>query len=155
MNIAADHAPTVDALERHISAAAEALAASQKSDGHWCFELEADATIPAEYVLLRHFRGESPDLELERLIGAYLRRVQGLNARAIVHQLKREGLLNQRPPNPAGEPASIGPRFRKLRWQRGELTDSVFESQGFFFSNVLSQDARERAIGAGMRMFAP
>jgi len=77
MNIAADHAPTVDALERHISAAAEALAASQKSDGHWCFELEADATIPAEYVLLRHFRGESPDLELERLIGAYLRRVQG------------------------------------------------------------------------------
>jgi squalene-hopene/tetraprenyl-beta-curcumene cyclase len=77
MNIAADHAPTVDALERHISAAAEALAASQKSDGHWCFELEADATIPAEYVLLRHFRGESPDLELERLIGAYLRRIQG------------------------------------------------------------------------------
>jgi squalene-hopene/tetraprenyl-beta-curcumene cyclase len=77
MNIAADHAPTVDALERHISAAAKALAARQKSDGHWCFELEADATIPAEYVLLRHFRGESPDLELERLIGAYLRRIQG------------------------------------------------------------------------------
>jgi squalene-hopene/tetraprenyl-beta-curcumene cyclase len=77
MNIAADHAPTVGALERHISAAAEALSACQKSDGHWCFELEADATIPAEYVLLRHFRGESPDLELERLIGAYLRRIQG------------------------------------------------------------------------------
>ena len=77
MNIAADHAPTVDALERHISAAAKALVARQKSDGHWCFELEADATIPAEYVLLRHFRGESPDLELERLIGAYLRRIQG------------------------------------------------------------------------------
>ena len=77
MNIAANHAPALDALERHISAAAEALAARQKSDGHWCFELEADATIPAEYVLMRHFRGESPDLELERLIGAYLRRIQG------------------------------------------------------------------------------
>ncbi|MBV8426301.1 MAG: squalene--hopene cyclase, partial [Hyphomicrobiales bacterium] len=38
---------------------------------------EADATIPAEYVLLRHFRGEDPDLELERLFGAYLRRIQG------------------------------------------------------------------------------
>ena len=24
-------------------------------DGHWLFELEADATIPAEYVLLEHF----------------------------------------------------------------------------------------------------
>ena len=77
MTIAADHAPALDALERHISAAAEALAAHQKSDGHWCFELEADATIPAEYVLMRHFRGENPDLELERLIGAYLRRIQG------------------------------------------------------------------------------
>ena len=77
MNIAANHAPALDALERHISAAAEALAARQKSDGHWCFELEADATIPAEYVLMRHFRGESPNLELERLIGAYLRRIQG------------------------------------------------------------------------------
>jgi squalene-hopene/tetraprenyl-beta-curcumene cyclase len=77
MNIAADHAPPLGALEHHICAAAEALAAGQKSEGHWCFELEADATIPAEYVLLRHFRGESPDLELERLIGAYLRRIQG------------------------------------------------------------------------------
>jgi squalene-hopene/tetraprenyl-beta-curcumene cyclase len=77
MTIAANHAPALDALERHISAAAEALAAHQKSDGHWCFELEADATIPAEYVLMRHFRGENPDLELERLIGAYLRRIQG------------------------------------------------------------------------------
>ena len=49
----------------------------QHEDGHWCFELEADATIPAEYVLLRHFRGEKPDLELERLIAVYLRRIQG------------------------------------------------------------------------------
>ena len=49
----------------------------QREDGHWCFELEADATIPSEYVLLRHFRGEQPDLELERLIAVYLRRIQG------------------------------------------------------------------------------
>ncbi len=77
MNVALDHAPSLDALERHISAGAEGLLARQRSDGHWCFELEADATIPAEYVLLRHYRGESPYLELERLIGAYLRRIQG------------------------------------------------------------------------------
>ena len=41
------------------------------------FELEADATIPAEYVLMRHFRGEPVDAELERKIAVYLRRIQG------------------------------------------------------------------------------
>ena len=51
--------------------------ARQREDGHWVFELEADATIPAEYVLLRHFRGEERDIGLERRIAAYLRRVQG------------------------------------------------------------------------------
>jgi squalene-hopene/tetraprenyl-beta-curcumene cyclase len=40
------------------------------------FELEADATIPAEYLLLRHYLGEPDDLELERKIGVYLRRIQ-------------------------------------------------------------------------------
>ena len=37
------------------------------------FELEADVTIPAEYVLLTHYLGEEPDLELERKIAVYLR----------------------------------------------------------------------------------
>ena len=69
--------PTAEAIERHISRAAKALLAEQRDDGHWCFELEADATIPAEYILLRHFRGEEPDLNLERLIAVYLRRIQG------------------------------------------------------------------------------
>lgn len=80
MNIALDQsqvAPSAEALERHIARASKALLARQHEDGHWCFELEADATIPAEYVLLRHFRGEKPDLELERLIAVYLRRIQG------------------------------------------------------------------------------
>ncbi|MFZ0604840.1 MAG: hypothetical protein WAN05_26380, partial [Roseiarcus sp.] len=56
MNIALDPsqvAPPAEALEGHIARAAQALLASQHEDGHWCFELEADATIPAEYVLLR------------------------------------------------------------------------------------------------------
>ncbi|HEX9170766.1 MAG TPA: squalene--hopene cyclase, partial [Roseiarcus sp.] len=80
MNIALDYSeasPPPDALESHISRASKALLALQHDDGHWCFELEADATIPAEYVLLGHFRGEKPDLELERLIAVYLRRIQG------------------------------------------------------------------------------
>ena len=41
------------------------------------FELEADATIPAEYVLLRHYLGEPVDAALEAKIAVYLRRIQG------------------------------------------------------------------------------
>ncbi len=70
-----DTAPS--ALERAIAAATDALLARQRSDGHWVFELEADATIPAEYVLLRHYLGEPVDAALEAGIAAYLRRIQG------------------------------------------------------------------------------
>ena len=31
------------------------LIEQQADDGHWAFELEADATIPAEYIFLNHF----------------------------------------------------------------------------------------------------
>ena len=53
------------------------ILAQQRPDGHWVYELEADATIPAEYVLLVHYLAETPNLELERKIGVYLRRIQG------------------------------------------------------------------------------
>src|SRR5215210_9387550 len=64
-------------LEHCVTRAEKALLERQQPDGHWVFELEADATIPAEYVLLVHYLGEEPDLELERKIGVYLRRIQG------------------------------------------------------------------------------
>ena len=51
----------VAALEKSISAATQALLGYRQSDGHWVFELEADSTIPAEYVLLRHYLGEPVD----------------------------------------------------------------------------------------------
>jgi squalene-hopene/tetraprenyl-beta-curcumene cyclase len=66
-----------DVLDRSIAQATAALAEQQKADGHWVFELEADATIPAEYVLLRHFRAEPVDAALEAKIAVYLRRTQG------------------------------------------------------------------------------
>ena len=73
-----DAAPVnIDALEQQIQKSAQALLAQQRPDGHWVFELEADATIPAEYVLLRHYLGEPVDAELERKIAVYLRRIQG------------------------------------------------------------------------------
>jgi squalene-hopene/tetraprenyl-beta-curcumene cyclase len=64
-------------LEAGIEAATRALMARQQADGHFVFELEADATIPAEYVLLRHYLAEPVDTPLEEKIAAYLRRVQG------------------------------------------------------------------------------
>ena len=48
------------------------LEALQRADGHWVFELEADATIPADYVFLEHFLDEI-DQALEDKIAVYLR----------------------------------------------------------------------------------
>jgi squalene-hopene/tetraprenyl-beta-curcumene cyclase len=64
-------------FDNSVESAGRALLECQQSDGHWVFELEADATIPSEYVLLRHYRGEPRDAALEHKIGNYLRRIQG------------------------------------------------------------------------------
>jgi squalene-hopene/tetraprenyl-beta-curcumene cyclase len=44
-------------------------------NGHWCFELEADCTIPAEYILMMHYLDEI-DVELEQKMAVYLRKRQ-------------------------------------------------------------------------------
>ncbi len=67
---------TEHSLADSIGRARDALARHQRPDGHWVFELEADATIPAEYVLLEHFLARIDD-GLERKIGIYLRAIQG------------------------------------------------------------------------------
>lgn len=68
---------TAPALKESIAAATQALMEFKRADGHFVFELEADATIPAEYVMLRHYLGEPVDAELEAKIARYLRRIQG------------------------------------------------------------------------------
>src|SRR5271156_3351691 len=70
-------AADASALETSIASATEALLSYRQADGHFVFELEADCTIPAEYVLLRHYLGEPVDAALEAKIANYLRRVQG------------------------------------------------------------------------------
>jgi len=62
-------------IEEAVSSATRALLERQQLDGHWVFELEADATIPAEYVMLEHFLDEI-DEPLEAKIAVYLRRIQ-------------------------------------------------------------------------------
>ena len=64
-------------LDSHIDTATQALLGCQRPDGLFLFELEADATVPAEYVLLRHYLGEPVDAAREAGIAAYLRRTQG------------------------------------------------------------------------------
>ncbi len=67
----------LDPLDRCIGRATNAMLALGQADGHWRFELEADCCITAEYILMRHFRGEPVDDELERKFAVYLRRTQG------------------------------------------------------------------------------
>ena len=62
-------------LDTAIADSAKALLDRQNEDGHWVFELEADATIPAEYILYTHYLDER-DPALEAKIAVYLRRIQ-------------------------------------------------------------------------------
>ncbi|MBS0561569.1 MAG: squalene--hopene cyclase [Proteobacteria bacterium] len=63
-------------LDDAVTRAGAALKRRQNQDGHWVFPLEADATIPAEYVLLEHFL-DRIDQPLQERIGVYLRGIQG------------------------------------------------------------------------------
>jgi squalene-hopene/tetraprenyl-beta-curcumene cyclase len=73
-----DTSPTIalGALDDAIEQATEALVTRQRPDGHWVFALEADATIPAEYIMLMHYLDEI-DEGLQASIGRYLRKIQG------------------------------------------------------------------------------
>jgi squalene-hopene/tetraprenyl-beta-curcumene cyclase len=59
-------------LERSIEAARDALLGIQSADGNWLFELEADCTIPSEYILMMHFLDEI-DPALEAKLATYVR----------------------------------------------------------------------------------
>ena len=80
MQIADNESMTHDAhphLDDCINRARDALLKVQQPDGHFVYELEADATIPAEYILMVHYLGETPDTALENKMATYLRRIQG------------------------------------------------------------------------------
>jgi squalene-hopene/tetraprenyl-beta-curcumene cyclase len=62
-------------LDRAVTRATKWLLSHQNEDGYWVFDLEADATIPAEYVLLQHYL-DTIDPELEQRIANYLRATQ-------------------------------------------------------------------------------
>jgi squalene-hopene/tetraprenyl-beta-curcumene cyclase len=59
-------------LNRSIDAARDELLNRQTEQGYWLFELEADCTIPAEYIMMMHYLDEI-DSSLEGKIAEYLR----------------------------------------------------------------------------------
>ena len=56
--------------------ASESLVELQHPDGHWVFELEADVTIPSEFILLQHYLG-CIEPGLQARIAEYIRATQG------------------------------------------------------------------------------
>ncbi len=59
-------------LDKAISQAQEKLLSLQNEVGYWVFELEADCTIPAEYIMMMHYIGDI-DETLQAKIVVYLR----------------------------------------------------------------------------------
>ena len=53
-----------------LDAATLALLGAQAEDGHWRYDLEADVTIPSEYIMLQRFFGRS-DPDREWCVGNY------------------------------------------------------------------------------------
>ena len=72
IDIANDQLSRVEAV---VAESRQWMLDQQQDDGHWAFELEADATIPAEYIMLNHYLGE-PNDEIEQKLAIYLRRIQ-------------------------------------------------------------------------------
>jgi squalene-hopene/tetraprenyl-beta-curcumene cyclase len=67
---------TTSELGKAVARAVDSLVSLQREDGHWVFELEADATMPASFILLQHYLG-TIDTDLQRRLATYLRETQG------------------------------------------------------------------------------
>lgn len=95
--------------------------------------LAKPARTPSKYRLYTN-----DDLRVLRR-AIYLRRVQRLNASAILNQLKQEGLLQYRAASSVEGQCSNGPQFRKLRLRCGKSLASVANAVGVskgFLSNL-------------------
>jgi squalene-hopene/tetraprenyl-beta-curcumene cyclase len=68
----------VPGLDEAVLWASESLLALQHADGNWAFQLEADTTIPSEYILLQHYLGRI-EPELQARIARYIRARQGVD----------------------------------------------------------------------------
>ena len=62
-------------IENIISHCKKKLINDQKKDGHWVYDLEADTTIPSEYILMNHFLGIK-ESSLEKKLAKYIKKEQ-------------------------------------------------------------------------------
>jgi len=67
---------TVERLNESISKARDRFLSIQDDKGYWVFDLEADTTIPSEYILLQRFLGREVPKDLKTRFGNYLRNRQ-------------------------------------------------------------------------------
>lgn len=67
---------TVERLNESIRRTRDRFLNIQNEKGYWVFDLEADATIPSEYILLQRFLGHEIDGELKARFANYLRNRQ-------------------------------------------------------------------------------
>jgi squalene-hopene/tetraprenyl-beta-curcumene cyclase len=74
-----DRAPALSRLDVAIANATETLLSLQHPQGYWLFELEADCTIPAEYILMMHYMDEVDPI-LQSKIATYIRARQSADA---------------------------------------------------------------------------
>jgi squalene-hopene/tetraprenyl-beta-curcumene cyclase len=68
--------PTWDFLGHALARGIERFLSLQDRKGYWVFDLEADTTIPSEYIFLQRFRGRSLDPDLQGRLVNYIRRRQ-------------------------------------------------------------------------------
>ncbi len=68
-------------LDNAISRAVDYMLSVQHEDGFWVFDLEADVTIPAEYVLLQRFLGRRLSEDLKGKFRNYILRRQSSDGR--------------------------------------------------------------------------
>ncbi|GFO72647.1 squalene-hopene/tetraprenyl-beta-curcumene cyclase [Bathymodiolus japonicus methanotrophic gill symbiont] len=65
-------------LDNATKNAQDELLSLQHQDGYWLFELEADCTIPAEYIMMMHYLDDI-DSKLQEKIATYLRAHQSVD----------------------------------------------------------------------------
>jgi DNA-binding transcriptional MerR regulator len=80
----------------------------------------------------------------------YLRRVNGLNAPAILNQLRQEGMIAQGRNNGASETPSIGPRLRNLRLQRGESLATVAKALNLSVGFLSNLERSQSSVSVGI-----
>ena len=84
----------------------------------------------------------------------YLRRVRGLNAAAIVEQLRQQGVLRSAQSKPQAANENIGKRLRRLRLQRQKSLAEVARTAGISvgFLSALERSQMSASVGTLRRI---